>query len=111
MSEIIVKYEILIFATPIYWYNMSGIMKVFFDRFTDLMKIEKPLCRKLNGKKMAAISCSNEEIFNESFWIPFRETADYLRMEYLGNLHVQVSNNNIPENELKKLAEFAGKIN
>ncbi|WP_278019869.1 flavodoxin family protein [Flavobacterium ginsengisoli] len=38
---IIEKYDTLIFATPIYWYNMSGIMKVFFDRISDLIRIEK----------------------------------------------------------------------
>jgi multimeric flavodoxin WrbA len=49
MREIIEKYDILIFATPVYWYSMSGIMKVFFDRLTDLLEIEKNLGRKLRG--------------------------------------------------------------
>nr|WP_305069930.1 NAD(P)H-dependent oxidoreductase [Flavobacterium covae] len=33
MKEIIEKYDTLLFATPIYWYNMSGIMKVFLIVF------------------------------------------------------------------------------
>ncbi|MBL7978973.1 MAG: flavodoxin family protein [Bacteroidetes Order II. Incertae sedis bacterium] len=41
IKEIVNKYEVLIFATPIYWYTMSGIMKIFFDRLTDCIKIEK----------------------------------------------------------------------
>ena len=36
MRKIIEKYKTLIFVTPAYWYSMSGIMKVFFDRFSDL---------------------------------------------------------------------------
>jgi multimeric flavodoxin WrbA len=47
MKSIIEKYDTLIFATPIYWYSMSGIMKVFFDRFSDLIRIEKEIGRKL----------------------------------------------------------------
>ena len=30
MRKIIANYDVLIFATPVYWYSMSGIMKVFF---------------------------------------------------------------------------------
>lgn len=30
IKQILEKYDTLIFATPIYWYSMSGIMKVFF---------------------------------------------------------------------------------
>lgn len=57
MKEIIKKYDTLIFTLPIYWYSMSGIMKVFFDRIADLLTFEKELGRQLRGKKMAGISC------------------------------------------------------
>jgi len=43
----ILEYDLLVFATPVYWYAMSGIMKVFFDRVTDLLDFEKELGRKL----------------------------------------------------------------
>ena len=87
MQKIIKKYDTLVFATPVYWYSMSGIMKVFFDRITDLLEIEKDLGRKLRGKNMAAISCSIGNNLGDIFWLPFSETANYLGMEYLGNLH------------------------
>ncbi len=51
MNDIVDKYDVLIFATPVYWYSMSGIMKVFFDRITDLLTIKKDIGRKLKGKK------------------------------------------------------------
>ncbi|MEX2485867.1 MAG: NAD(P)H-dependent oxidoreductase [Brumimicrobium sp.] len=101
MREIVEKHEALIFLTPVYWYSMSGIMKVFFDRFTDLLTIEKELGRKLRGKKMAVISCSTGENLGEHFWLPFSETAKYLGMEYIGNAHT-ISGK---ENELK-ITEF-----
>ncbi|GGA76676.1 hypothetical protein GCM10008015_16620 [Flavobacterium palustre] len=101
MKKIVEKYETLIFVTPVYWYSMSGIMKVFFDRFTDLLTIEKELGRKLRGKKMAVLSCSIGENLGEYFWLPFSETAKYLGMEYIGNLHTITGE----ENELK-ITEF-----
>ena len=87
IKGIIENYDTLIFATPIYWYNMSGIMKVFFDRFSDLIRIEKETGRKLRGKKIAVISNSHDNEIEESFYIPFKKSADYLGMEYLGHAH------------------------
>ena len=87
MKQIIEQYDTLIFATPVYWYSMSGIMKVFFDRITDLLEIEKTLGRKLRGKNMAAISTSIGNNLGDAFWLPFSETANYLGMNYLGHVH------------------------
>jgi multimeric flavodoxin WrbA len=87
IRRILEEYDTLIFATPIYWYNMSGIMKMFFDRFSDLIRIEKETGRKLRGKKIGVISNSHDNEIEESFYIPFKKTADYLGMEYLGQAH------------------------
>lgn len=105
MRQIIDKYDTLIFATPVYWYSMSGIMKVFFDRITDLLTIEKELGRKLRGKNMAVMSCSIGNNLGDTFWLPFSETANYLGMEYLGNVHIITGE----KNELK-LEEFINRI-
>lgn len=101
VKNIIEKYDTLIFATPIYWYSMSGIMKVFLDRFSDLIRIEKDWGRRLRGKKMAVISNSHDfEIeLDYDFYIPFKKSAEYLGMQYLGNKHI---NADVPE-ELEKI--------
>jgi len=44
------RYQTIIFATPVYWYAMSGAMKIFLDRFTDLVTIQKEKGRKLKGR-------------------------------------------------------------
>ncbi len=87
IRRIIEDYDVLVFVTPVYWYTMSGIMKVFFDRISDLLMLEKELGRKLRGKKMAVVSCSYGNNLGEHFWLPFSETAKYLGIEYLGGLH------------------------
>ncbi|MBO9583144.1 MAG: flavodoxin family protein [Flavobacterium sp.] len=87
IKGIIEKYDTLIFATPIYWYNMSAIMKVFFDRFSDLIRIEKETGRKLRGKKIGVISNSHDDAIEDGFYFSFKKSADYLGMEYLGHAH------------------------
>ncbi len=87
MKKIIESYDTLILVTPVYWYSMSGIMKVFFDRLTDLITIEKDLGRKLRGKQMAVVSTSNGNNLGDDFWLPFKASADYLGIQYLGDLH------------------------
>ncbi len=111
MRHIVEKYDAIIFATPVYWYSMSGILKVFFDRITDLLKIEKETGRKLRGKNMAMLSCGSEEHLNEGFEIPFRESADYLGMNYLGEVHTWVFDDLIPKKAKENLMAFLKIIN
>ena len=107
MKKIIAEYDNFIFATPVYWYSMSGVMKVFFDRFTDLLDIEKDLGRKLREKNMAVLSCSTGDNLGENFWLPFSETAYYLGMKFLGGIHMVSKKNN--SNKIKELVSLIEK--
>jgi len=88
IKELVQNYELLIFATPVYWYTMSGIMKNFFDRITDCLIIKKEIGRALRGKQMAVISCGANKCLKPEFFIPFKETANYLGMEYKGDFYM-----------------------
>ena len=112
MRHLIKTYDTLILATPVYWYSMSGIMKVFFDRISDLLTIEKELGRKLRTKKMACISASGGNDLGELFWLPFRESALYLGMQYLGDLHVKVNeeHNRLAKGMEKNILDFIATI-
>lgn len=110
MTEIIEKYDTIIFATPVYWYSMSGILKVFFDRLSDLLREHKVLGRKLRGKNMAMISCSKFNDLIDGFAIPFRESANYLGMNYLGNIHTWVENDKINDEATSIIDCFIDKI-
>ncbi len=102
-----VQYEQIIFATPIYWYAMSAQLKTFFDRMTDLLTIHKPLGRQLRkGKKMFLIACSSDSVEYEGFIMPFKNTAEYLGMEYGGHLHGWVTADVIPSEVLGKIDLF-----
>ncbi|MBG6132362.1 multimeric flavodoxin WrbA [Aquimarina sp. EL_43] len=97
IKEIVENYDTLIFATPVYWYAMSGIMKTFMDRITDCIKIERTTGRKLRGKKMVMISCGSGSELKKGFTMPFIESAHYLGMEYLGDIHTWIEDENIPK--------------
>ena len=87
METIIQKYDTIIFATPVYWYSMSGTLKTFFDRLSDLLHYKKELGRQMRGKKIAMISNSGENDLKNGFTMPFIESANYLGMNYLGDAH------------------------
>lgn len=84
---IIENYDRIIFATPVYWYTMSGRMKTFFDRLSDLLTIEKELGRQLRGKEMGVMSCGSDAEIKDGFYMPFVESAAYLGMTYIGDVH------------------------
>ncbi len=83
----ILAYDEIIFATPVYWYSMSSLMKIFFDRLTDLIGSQEPIGRKLMGKKVRVITSSIGNHLGENFFLPFEETVTYMHLEYLGGKH------------------------
>lgn len=80
--EKILKHTVLIFATPVYWYSMSGLMKIFFDRLTDVVTVQKDIGRKFKGKHTFLISSGSNEKLPAGFEVPFRSSSGYLNMQY-----------------------------
>jgi len=105
----LITYDTFIFITPVYWYAMSGIMKNFFDRITDCLKVEKELGRKLRGKQMLAVSCGSEAEEVEGFFVPFSKSADYLGMQYLGALHTWVLGGEVESEVEARVRNFFNK--
>lgn len=110
ISEIVNQYEVIVFATPVYWYAMSGIMKTFFDRISDCLKIEKEIGRKFRGMEMAVITTASGSELVEGFLMPFKESANYLGMRYTSNVHGWVENDEVPVEVELKLQEFSTKV-
>lgn len=110
MRRVSEEFDSLVFATPVYWYSMSGLMKDFFDRFTDLLRVEKEIGRKLSGKTMSLISCSSGPERPDYFAGPFEATAGYLGMHYAGDLHGWIEGEVIPETVAQAAREFAARI-
>ena len=110
MMRQIVEYDLIIFATPVYWYTMSGILKAFFDRISDCLEIEKELGRKLKGKQMAAVCCSSDDTIIEGYFVPFKKSAEYLSMGYLGDLHTWIANKEPSKTVVDSIENFAQQL-
>ncbi|MGB0834702.1 MAG: flavodoxin family protein [Psychrobium sp.] len=85
----LIGFDHIVFATPLYWYSMSAQMKVFFDRLSDLLTIEKNLGRSLKGKTTSMLSTGNSASFPDCFVEPIRLTAEYMHMPFKGHHYVQ----------------------
>ena len=82
--ETMARSEHIVFATPVYWYAMSGLMKTFFDRLTDLLLVEanRPLGRALAGRRVWLLATGTEEGLPPGFTEPFARTAAYFAMDW-----------------------------
>lgn len=83
LAHKMINADTIVIASPIYWYSMSAIMKIFIDRITDLTSHRKALGRKLKGKKIYLVTASGgngEKEFEEVL----SKTFKYLDMDYQG---------------------------
>lgn len=84
LIEELIAYDTWIIATPVYWYSMSTQHKIFFDRFSDLLRIQKSLGRRLRGKRLLVIASFGDS-YPRGFEDTFEQICAYLGMEYLGS--------------------------
>ncbi len=96
LVERLASKSLWILATPVYWYAMSGRMKVFLDRLSDLVTIRKARGRSLKGTTVAVMASGTDTALPEGFEAPFRQTCDYLGMRYAGALYVQFGDERVP---------------
>ena len=85
----IIHAPIVIIATPVYWYSYSASMKVFIDRFSDLLGSNKELGRQLRGKYFALVSTSSEPQPDRTLVDAFSCFCDYLGIIFVGCAHTQ----------------------
>ena len=107
MRRLLADYDRLVLATPVYWYAMSAQLKIFLDRFTDLLTIEKPLGRQLRGKSLAVLACGNDATVDPAFWMPFVKTSAYLGMHYRGGCYVSMQSMDLDVVAADSIGHFA----
>lgn len=79
--------NIIVLATPIHWYQVSGKMKIFLDRWTDL--VNPDWSTELNGKGLALLSThSGINLMNSSnlLELAMMGTAQFMGMTWLGGV-------------------------
>lgn len=104
-------HRIIVFATPVYWYAMSGLMKTFFDRFTDIVTAKKQIGRQLSGKSTFLLAVGADEELPGGFEVPFKSTSDYLDMEYRGCIYYSTKFPKTEEKVREIIRVFKDKLN
>ena len=96
--EKMLAHQRIVFATPIYWYAMSGVLKLFLDRLTEVMQ-----GRALADKEVSVIATGTEEFLPEGFELPFRGIARHFSMQYRGCTYLYTGE----DGELRQASEAA----
>ena len=95
VAEKLLQHQEIIFATPVYWYAMSGLMKVFFDRLTNLTDLHKAMGKQLKGRTVKVIAVGSDPELPPGFEVPFQLTAQYFGMQYRGAVYKPVKELNM----------------
>ena len=87
LAEKMTHTNVIILATPVYWYSVSGQMKRFIYRFSDLITIRKDLGRALKDRHLYVIACGAGPRMPDYFDAPLADTARYFDMHYGGSFY------------------------
>ncbi|PQA87228.1 flavodoxin family protein [Hyphococcus luteus] len=110
VAQKMVRSRTIVFASPLYWYSMSGQMKIFFDRLTDLTDPPlKPLGKALAGKTMFALGTGGNPEPPDSFVHPFEDTAGYFHMDWGGFFYAKGADALEPQTQ-DAAKDFAARI-
>jgi multimeric flavodoxin WrbA len=83
----------LVYATPLYWYGVAGVLKTFFDRLFCYMSPSFPRAGEVNGSlpgKRSALLLSSEERYPTAaaaVVAQLQETARYLEHQFVDVVH------------------------
>ena len=86
LSPMIITSRVIILATPIYWFTVSGIMKNFLDRWYDFSDEKGKL--HLDGKGIAVVTAHANPSSSISYPVfkMIEEGAKFCNMVYLGGV-------------------------
>jgi len=110
VTAALLQHDVIIWATPVYWYAMSGLLKTCFDRFTSLVTINKAQGWQLAGKLTFLVAVGADATLPEGFLIPFKNTAAYLNMSFQASFYAATGQITQPQILLAKAEPFIANI-
>lgn len=110
----VIASDMLVVATPVYWWNISAQLKLFIDRLYALAG-EDGDYKCLNGKKIVILMTYGGSEPNSGAKLvadAFKDIAEYLNMEIAGVLGVCSGENPVENNNdaLKKAFELGKQV-
>jgi multimeric flavodoxin WrbA len=83
-------------------------MKIFLDRITDFLTLPelRPKGRRLRGKRAYVVTTSGSDEISPAFIYMFKESFDYLGMQYRGVLHLNCDGGYVPGKADREIDEF-----
>jgi multimeric flavodoxin WrbA len=104
----VLGFEQIIFASPVYWFAVAPPMKIFIDRFSDLLDLPDLLeqGRKLGDKTAYVVCTSASEEVPAPFMGAFMDTFSFLDMKYGGYMHADCSEGYTPSRYEEDIAKF-----
>jgi multimeric flavodoxin WrbA len=108
VTDRVLAHRAVVFATPVYWYAMSGIMKTFLDRLTDLLSHRDPQRRgrQLAGRQVWLLAVGTDAELPTGFDVPFQSTAAYLGMGWQGACYCRTGTD-FAEDNRQRLEQLA----
>ena len=108
----LLDYEKIIFVTPVYWFGPSAQMKIFIDRTSDFLDVDKlkDIGRKLKNKTAYIVCTSISDDADKSFINSLKDTFEYLGMNYGGYVHANCENGYTPTLYKDDVNEFIHSI-
>jgi multimeric flavodoxin WrbA len=100
----------IVLASPVYWYSPSSSMKVFLDRLSDLMTIEKELGRQLRTKNAAVLATGCDATPPPCFEDIFQRTYRHLGMAYQGMLYCACADDMEIHRHLAEIKNFVAEL-
>ncbi|RAK18422.1 multimeric flavodoxin WrbA [Anoxybacillus vitaminiphilus] len=97
----VLEHDILIFATPLYWYGMSGYMKNFIDRWSQSLRDKRFDFKKEMGmKKGFVVICGgdNPDMKGLPLIQQFQYIFNFVGLEYIGYI---IGEGNAPDEVLQ----------
>ncbi|WMT20777.1 flavodoxin family protein [Parageobacillus toebii] len=85
--ELVHQHDVLIFATPIYWYGMSGHMKQFIDRWSQSLRDTRfSFKEEMKKKKAFVIICGGDNPCIKGLPLiqQFQYIFQFMGIEYIG---------------------------
>lgn len=92
LKEMMLSADIIILVSPVYWYQLSGKLKTFVDRFSDF--INSDFSSDLAGKGLALASThSGLNVMNSSNYLQLamEATARFLGMIWMGGVEAPIN--------------------